>query len=362
MCGIAGVRRFGNDPITGEEIAILLCSLEHRGTHATGVALVDPDGIHVLKAPIPAWRFTKSPDFDNFLQAYLTPETETAILHTRFATTGNPEDNENNHPMYDGETAIVHNGMISNHQSLFVSNPAYKRSCETDSDIIRATLTEHGFNEKGLRELCKMSGSAAIACVSTKFPHKLLLARSGSPLVYGFSENGSKLYWASEAQAILHAARPWHNVRGAWVQSARPVIQIGTMPDNSAWLFGQEAIELHHEFRVCNWQYRTPDYSKGRENYHTKTKGWKRELRRRAKKEKREAERTASVTDRRTSALFRPVFPAPATTSKPLSVDEAIASLKGAVIACPSCGKGSKNDNGTPWEKLQCPTCHARLG
>ena len=60
MCGIAGIRKFGGTPITGEEIVLLLCSIEHRGQHATGIALENPDGIHVFKAPEPAWKFTKS--------------------------------------------------------------------------------------------------------------------------------------------------------------------------------------------------------------------------------------------------------------------------------------------------------------
>src|SRR5690242_5627757 len=114
MCGIAGIRRFGKTPIAGEEIVLLLCALEHRGQHATGMALVDPNGIKILKAPLPAWKFTKSEEFKKFIDETLNEQTYIALLHTRWATTSNPEFNQNNHPMWDGDCALVHNGSLNN--------------------------------------------------------------------------------------------------------------------------------------------------------------------------------------------------------------------------------------------------------
>jgi glucosamine--fructose-6-phosphate aminotransferase (isomerizing) len=352
MCGIAGVRKFGKTPITGEELVLLLCSLEHRGQHATGVALVNPDGIKVLKAPVPAWKFTKEDSFKEFLDENLTPDTSIALLHTRWATGGNPEINENNHPMFDGETAIIHNGMISNHAFLFTQGK-YKQTCETDSDIIRAIVAEHGVEEKGIRELNKLAGSAAIACVSTKYPDKLLLARSGSPLVFGFSEDGDKLYWASEAQAILKAARVFKNVRGAWVQDTKTNISVGSMPDNTAWVFGEQELEHHGLFNTCTY-YRQPDYSRGRENYHAKTKDWKREVRRRT--EPIQGVKGQEGVRAATSDTKIAVIAAEAIKSAKVNP------LKDAVVKCPGCGKGVVNLEGAPWRDLECPHCQSRLG
>ena len=335
MCGIAGVRRFEGEPITGEELILLLCSLEHRGKHATGIALEGPAGIVVHKAALPAWNYTKSKEFTDFLEEHLTEETTTALLHTRWATIGNPEVNDNNHPIFDGTTAIVHNGMISNHFSIFAAEKM-ERSCETDSDVIRALFDKYGPDEKGIRELNRMSGSAAIACMSEKYPGKLLLARSGSPLVYGFSEKGDKLYWASEAEAIITACKPFRKVRGVWTQDTKLNMSIGSMPDNTAWVFGPEEIELHHLFRTCNY-YRQPDYSKGNESYHSKTRNWKRELR-----------------QKRHQVAIVP--PAP--------VNAKNAALIGAVIKCPGCGMGVQNIYGKPWAQLHCPSekCKSKLG
>ena len=360
MCGIGGVHKFADDPINGEELVIMLCMLERRGTHATGIALVNPDGIHVLKAPDPAWKFTKSKDFENFLDKFLTPETETAIFHTRFATTGDPADNANNHPMFDGETAIVHNGMISNHEWLFRSNDQYKRSCETDSDIIRAIVAEHGFTEKGMRELCKMSGSAAIACVSTKFPHKMLLARSGSPLAYGFTADGDKMYWASEADIILRAARPFHLVRGVWVQNSKADVLVGHMPDHTAWLFGPEEIEFHHLFNVCNY-YRKPDYSGLRKGYHAKVANWKKALKKEIKLDLNG--QTPSTWTRPQSGWRQPYQGGDGIdyTRKLPALPASTNDLKGAIMSCPGCGCGVKNTEGKPWNQLVCGSCKAGL-
>ena len=358
MCGIAGVRKFGKTPITGEELILLLCAIEHRGLHATGIALVNPNGIQVMKAPLPAWKFTREPAFKEFLKVNLTENTEIALLHTRWATGGNPEINENNHPMWDGETAVTHNGMINNSGHLFTQGK-YTKTCDTDSDIVRAIVSEHGFEEKGLRELAKMIGSAAIACVSTKYPGKLLLARSGSPLTYGFTEGGEKLYWASEAQAIIKAAKPYHKVRNVWVQDTKTNVSVGSMPDNTAWLFGPQELEMHGEFPVCAY-YRQPDYSKGRENYHTKRKAWKREAR-------FQSGGTTSTPAAGTQRVIQHIVPPASATGKVevrsnnVAVQANTEPIKGSVIKCPGCGLGVINTMGRVWRDLQCPTCKSSL-
>lgn len=339
MCGIAGVRRFGKAPITGEELVILLCALEHRGQHATGMALVDPKGIKVLKAPLPAWRFTKDPDFKKFLEETLNADTYIALLHTRWATVGNPEYNKNNHPMWDGETALVHNGSINN-GGYVCDNDKLTKTCDTDSDVLRGLVERYGINEKGIRELNRLSGSAAIACATTKQPGQLLIARSGSPLVYGFDEEADKMYWASEPQAILKAAKPYKQIRGVWTQDTKKNIVIGSMPDNTAWIFDENGQTLHAEFKLCT-HYRQPDYSKGRENYHSKTRNWKRD----AKAAKKAAE-------------TKPVVHVPAEKGVVVVTKPEL----GAVIKCPGCGSGVINKQGRAWEELQCCKCKTALG
>lgn len=331
MCGIAGVRRFGKAPITGEEIVLLLCSLEKRGPHATGIALMDSKGVSVHKAPQPAWQYTKSKEFEKFLNEHLTEDTYTALLHTRFATVGNPEENKNNHPMFDGKTAIVHNGSIRNSDWLFTQGK-FERTCETDSDIVRAMVAAHGLTPKAVREMNKMSGSGAIACVSENQPGVLLLARSGNPLVYGFDKESDKLYWASELQAISQASRPWHLYRGTWVQDNKTKLAIGSMPDNTAWIFGDQKLESHSEFRVCT-NFSAPDYSQSRGSYHGKMSAFKRQTK-------------TVVID----------------TKKEEKKEKEVKGIeKGAVALCGSCGTNVRNSQGVPWSLITCPQCQQPL-
>lgn len=275
MCGIGGVRRYGNDPITQDELNILLCSLEHRGNHATGVALLTGGRIHVHKAPKPAWAFVSSPDTLAFFREHLTDETTMAILHTRFATIGNPEKNVNNHPIYNGHSAIVHNGGINNHLSLF-KDEHVERACETDSDIIRALLDKEGLSDKGLVALNKLSGSAAIAGISEDDPTTLLLARSGSPLAYATTPE--KLWWASEMGAIQKAVRPWTKYHGLMARKSRTDVSYFTMPDNTAYLLSERPL-IRREFKSC-LHYNAPDYSRLQgSNYGTRVRSFQQEAR-----------------------------------------------------------------------------------
>lgn len=331
MCGIAGVRRYGATPITHSEITLLLCGLEHRGRDATGMAVLTDGQIHILKAPVPAWQFTKTDAYKNFLLNHVTERTEIVLLHDRWASVGDAEDNANNHPMWDGTTAVVHNGGITNYEQIFTEGK-YDKSCKTDSDVFRAIVDKHGMHEKGIREMCKCAGSAAIAAISMKYPGELLLARSGSPLVYGFTPDESKMYWASEPGIMIKAAKPFYNVRGVIVQDVKSNLLVGSMPNNSAWLFGPEAFILHHEFDTCA-VYRQPDYGRtSGNNYNARQRGWR-------KKGKKVNE---VVLEALTSINNQ--------------------SLKGALVKCAGCGTPNRINDDMPLKKLRCAHCKAKLG
>lgn len=279
ICGIAGVRRYADEPINWEELRILMCSLEHRGNHSTGMTLLNGDQLFTLKDHVPAWSFCAAKETLAFVDEHLTEETSIALLHTRFATVGNPSDNNNNHPITDGETAIVHNGSISNHTWLF-GDEKVERNCETDSDIIRALLSKHGFTEAGLNSLSRMTGSAAIAAVSTVTPDLLVLGRSGSPLAYGADDN--KLWWASELGAVQKAVKPWANRHGLYVRTSRPKVGFFTMPDNTVYILGPEGINLRREMKVCT-HYNAPTYAGMRDNYGSRMRSYIDEGRRAAR-------------------------------------------------------------------------------
>jgi asparagine synthetase B (glutamine-hydrolysing) len=261
MCGIAGVRRFGSEPIHEQTLRLLLCALESRGRDATGVAVKTGKSIRVFKTDKPAWKTVSSPEYKQFISEHLTPETDTVLLHTRAATQGSPFQNQNNHPLFAGTSAVVHNGVISNDAQLF-ANLQLDRKAEVDSDILRAIIDKHGFDETVADTLDQISGSAAIAAIHPDWPNHLLLGRSGSPLVLATADE--TLYWASTKEALHHALRPWNQKFGVWFQRNRPDAEFSFMPTDTLYLFDENGLQWHRRFNAVV-HYTTPDYSK----YHT---------------------------------------------------------------------------------------------
>jgi asparagine synthetase B (glutamine-hydrolysing) len=335
MCGISCVRTYDkNDPINREELFSLLCSLEARGNHATGIALLNVTeggdaSIHVHKAAQPAWTFTRDQETEDFIEEHLGADTSIALLHTRFATVGNPVVNANNHPITDEKVAIVHNGGISNQLHIF-SQEKEERVCETDSDVIRMLISKYDITEAGILALNRLSGSAAIAAISVDQPDTLLIARSGSPLSYGFSE--TKMWFASEMGAIQKAVRPWKQFKekknGLFGRKSRADVAYYGMLDNTAYILGPDGgIDLRREFKTCT-HYNTPTYSGMHQNYATKMNGWKRDAPRDQK------------------AL-------PATIP---AVVEAVAVKTGKfkIAPCPRCGGALRHDATKLWKGFLC--------
>lgn len=265
LCGICGVRRFGPEPITEDQITILLCANQDRGMHATGVALQQPNGeIQVLKAKSPAWDFVISEEYRTFIDANLHEDTIIALGHTRHATKGNPEDERNNHPLWNGHAAVVHNGMLNNDDALFARH-SLPRIGQVDSDILRAIIDRWGMTQDGITHLRDVNGSCAIAAMSTDAPGKLILGRSGSPLVLASTPN--QLVWSSEKAAIHAAMRPLEMRFGFPMQPNRTDLAWMTMNDQSIYLLGEirderglsSALEWHEKFDTAKY-YSKPIY------------------------------------------------------------------------------------------------------
>lgn len=255
MCGIGGIKRMGSDPIPREPLDILLQGLQNRGNDATGVAVANPPGcakpgVFIYKKDDTPWHVTVSKPYKEFMAEHLLPETESVILHTRAATgTASPRKYANNHPMYDGKVAVVHNGVIQNDTHLF-TEMGLTRSCDTDSDILRAILDKEGFTKGGIRKLSKITGGVACAALTPDDTEKLLLVRSGNPLV--LAKFRDYLVFASEKTYIHTALREWEEKWGMYFHKSQ-VSEVGwlTMNDHSAWLIGKEGLEWYDECKTC---------------------------------------------------------------------------------------------------------------
>lgn len=276
MCGIGGIIRYGKEPITEEMIALLLTGNEHRGNDATGIALSQMDGsVQVFKKKEMAWKFVEGKDYDEFLNKNLKPDTWGAILHTRYATRGNPSKNENNHPMFAGKSAVIHNGMIFNDDILFNTHKEFKRSAETDSDILRAFIDEYGITDKCIKEMNRIGGSAAGAAFHPKYPQKMLLFRSGSPMTLGSTTDF--FLFSSEQGTVYKALRPYVERFNMWFQLVKADAGFSPMADDTAWIIGPKGYESHAKFEIMTGKYIEPN-RRTYEGFEERNKQWDRKV------------------------------------------------------------------------------------
>ncbi len=183
MCGIVGAVAERN--IT----AILLEGLkrlEYRGYDSAGVAVFTHNG--TLE------RMRRNGKVAELEQALAGEPLagRLGIAHTRWATHGAPSE-RNAHPHFSGsDLAVVHNGIIENHEALReqLKGLGYVFTSDTDTEVIVHLLNHKLKEQSDLTEALKatvkeLHGAYGLAVISAKQPDRLVAARSGSPLVIG---------------------------------------------------------------------------------------------------------------------------------------------------------------------------------
>jgi len=134
------------------------------------------------------------------------------IAHTRWATHGVPsERNAHPHVSHDG-LAIVHNGIIENHEDLRadLERHGYHFASETDTEVIAHRIHYHlktlGDLFKAVRAtVAELEGAYALVVVSEHDPERLILAREGCPVVIGLGDDEN--FVASDVAALLPVTR-----------------------------------------------------------------------------------------------------------------------------------------------------------
>ncbi|WP_301088675.1 glutamine--fructose-6-phosphate transaminase (isomerizing) [Faecalibaculum rodentium] len=178
--------------------------LEYRGYDSAGVTLVGSQGLTTVKARGRLATLKAS------MEGGCWPQTA-GIGHTRWATHGIPS-NLNSHP-HTNETetiAIVHNGIIENHQAIrsFLEDTGYRFHSQTDSEVIVHMLDYYykGDMLEAIRNTVRyMEGSFALCVVCTDFPDTVYTARKDSPMVLGKSADAA--FCASDIPALLEYTR-----------------------------------------------------------------------------------------------------------------------------------------------------------
>lgn len=204
MCGIVG-------GIAQRDIVPILIDglrrLEYRGYDSAGVAVLTDAGRLARLRTVGKVKNLQDALDDSPTAGHL------GIAHTRWATHGAPaERNAHPHISKDG-IAIVHNGIIENHEQLRAEliSLGYEFDSETDTEVIAHRVHYHmqkldGDLFKSVRAaVSELRGAYALVVLSEKSPEKIVLAREGCPVVVGIGEG--EHFVASDVSALLPVTR-----------------------------------------------------------------------------------------------------------------------------------------------------------
>ena len=202
MCGIVGA-------VAQRDVAEILVEglrrLEYRGYDSAGVAVIHQGELSSTR------RVGKVQELSSALEQ--TPLVGgTGIAHTRWATHGEPSE-RNAHPhQSSGDIAVVHNGIIENHSKLreMLKGLGYVFASDTDTEVIchlvHHELKSHDTLLAAVQATVKqLEGAYGTVVIDRRDSERMIVARSGSPLVigYGLGEN----FVASDQLALLPVTR-----------------------------------------------------------------------------------------------------------------------------------------------------------
>ncbi|MBU2891803.1 glutamine--fructose-6-phosphate transaminase (isomerizing) [Colwellia sp. D2M02] len=203
MCGIVGA-------VAQRDVAEILIEglkrLEYRGYDSAGIAAIDQNNQLIY-----AKRLGKVQELAQALQDNPL-EGSTGIAHTRWATHGSPSE-VNAHPHISNSTiAVVHNGIIENHQALRskLQGLGYEFLSQTDTEVI-THLVHHELKTNDTllsavqHAVKQLEGAYGTVVMDSTNKSSVIVARSGSPLVigHGLGEN----FIASDIMALLPVTR-----------------------------------------------------------------------------------------------------------------------------------------------------------
>ena len=201
MCGIVGA-------IADRDVVPVLIEglkrLEYRGYDSAGIGVVEDRDVRRVRRTGRVSEMENAAIAENF-NAHL------GIGHTRWATHGGVTE-ANAHPHTSQGVALVHNGIIENHeeQRARLRELGYQFESQTDTEVI-AHLMHHYLKQGNdllaalQRTVKDLTGAYALAVVSRMEPDRMVCARMGCPLLVGLGDGEN--FVASDVSAILQATR-----------------------------------------------------------------------------------------------------------------------------------------------------------
>jgi len=203
MCGIVGA-------IAARDVTPILIDglkrLEYRGYDSAGLAVID-EQLH-LDTRRSVGRVAALEAISSGISGHL------GIAHTRWATHGRPAEH-NAHPHTSSQqVAVVHNGIIENHQELraLQIEKGFPFSSETDTEVIVHQIDLHMQNGADFltavqNTVDEIHGAYGLGVVSKLDTSRMIAARSGSPLIVGLGENEN--FIASDMSALIPVCKEY---------------------------------------------------------------------------------------------------------------------------------------------------------
>lgn len=239
MCGIIGY-------VGARDVVPVLLGglkkLEYRGYDSAGVAVVNGNGVRVVRAE------GKLANLEQRLaEEHL--DGSFGIGHTRWATHGKPNEN-NAHPHRDckDDIVVIHNGIIENFLPLKhrLQAEGHTFKTETDTEVVAHLIESHrgtkDFVEAVRATLKEIEGHYALVIISASEPGRIIAARQGPPLVIGLGE-GENLV-ASDVTPLLAYTR---NI--LYMEDG----EYAVLDDKSVQLFDAEDKPVHREPKRILW-------------------------------------------------------------------------------------------------------------
>ena len=200
MCGIVGAVSTRNVvPVLLEG----LNRLEYRGYDSAGLAVLN-GALRRLRTTGRVAELSKLAVDQQF-------SGNVGIAHTRWATHGVPSE-ANAHPHVSSGVAVVHNGIIENHESVRerLKDLGYAFVSDTDTEVIAHLVRDKLKETSDLAEatraaIAELEGAYAIAVLCQDDPTRIAVARKGAPLLLGLGEG--ETFAASDVSALLQVTK-----------------------------------------------------------------------------------------------------------------------------------------------------------
>jgi glucosamine--fructose-6-phosphate aminotransferase (isomerizing) len=242
MCGIVAVKIIAGDTtqtqIGNNLFENLLTLSASRGKDSAGAAVFDANSIYIYKEALPVKKFIKTEGFSLLKKRSLASTSGfLALGHSRMETHGSFQQPENNQPIIRGNTAVLHNGIITNYKELWAENPEQSPQTDVDSEILALYLDESIKQHRNIVKACndltskltKVKGSFSFLAFSERLNGIVVATNTGSLYIAQTQEGLSGSFLIASEKRFLVETITSYKLEG---------YSISQLPINSVQFFG----------------------------------------------------------------------------------------------------------------------------